>query len=214
MVIPLGGSSVTGAVGFVNGAMELVAQIEAGEAPVPERIYVALGTMGTAVGLALGLRSVGYDTTVVGVQVVPGSVASMEKASELFAATNAFLRTRDRSFPELPVERMGLEIERGFYGGEYGRYTGEAVEAIRLMRREADLELDGTYTGKACAAFLKAASQRTKGDGALLFWNTRNNHPYPPEALAADYHRLPEPFWTYFEEDVQPLDRELNDRGA
>jgi hypothetical protein len=42
----------------------------------------------------------------------------------------------------------------------------------------------------------------------MLFWNTKNSRLLPAEALATDYHLLPEPFHYYFAEPVQPLDRE------
>ncbi|MEX1266808.1 MAG: pyridoxal-phosphate dependent enzyme, partial [Woeseia sp.] len=53
-VIPIGGTSWTGTVGFVNAGLELAAQLEERDAALPERLYVATGTMGTAAGLALG----------------------------------------------------------------------------------------------------------------------------------------------------------------
>ena len=61
-VIPLGGSSPMGAMGYVNAGLELAAQIAAGEIPPPSRIYLALGTMGTAMGLLLGLKAAGVKT--------------------------------------------------------------------------------------------------------------------------------------------------------
>ena len=54
VIVPGGGTSGLGALGFVNAALELSAQIDAGQLPEPELVYVALGTMGTAAGLAIG----------------------------------------------------------------------------------------------------------------------------------------------------------------
>ena len=63
-VIPMGGSSWLGTVGFVAAGLELAAQIADGDVPRPDRLYVGAGTMGTAVGLALGLALAGLRTEV------------------------------------------------------------------------------------------------------------------------------------------------------
>src|SRR2546423_12015654 len=54
-LIPVGGSSAVGALGYVAGTLELVAQLFAlGESP--GRLYYASGSRGTQAGLALGAR--------------------------------------------------------------------------------------------------------------------------------------------------------------
>ncbi len=58
MIVPMGGSSPLGAVGFVNAAFELQEQILKGEISEPDYIYVASGSMGTAAGLILGLKAI------------------------------------------------------------------------------------------------------------------------------------------------------------
>jgi len=68
-VIPMGGSSWLGTVGFVAAGLELSAQIENKEIPLPDRLYVGSGTMGTAVGLALGLAIAELETEVHAVRV-------------------------------------------------------------------------------------------------------------------------------------------------
>ncbi|MGW4284332.1 pyridoxal-phosphate dependent enzyme, partial [Nocardia sp. NPDC004750] len=67
--LPAGGSSPVGALGYVEVACELAAQIAAGELPEPGHIVTAVGSGGTAAGLALGLRLAGLRTRVVGVVV-------------------------------------------------------------------------------------------------------------------------------------------------
>ena len=57
----MGGSNWLGAVAFVNAALELCEQIADAGLPVPDRVYVANGTMGTAAGLALGLALGGME---------------------------------------------------------------------------------------------------------------------------------------------------------
>ena len=203
-VIPLGGSSPVGAIGYVNAGLELAAQIAAGELPLPSRIYLALGTMGTAMGLLLGLKAAGIKTNLQAVRAVPTYVAGMDKCHLLFNRTNEFLREMDPSFPTCTLTPEDLTIREEYFGEKYGMFTPEAVAAATLLRESDGIILDGTYTGKACAAFL--ADLRNDGDEPVLFWNTKNSRALPPEALAADYRLLPAPLHYYFEEPVQALD--------
>ncbi len=47
-----------GTIGYVNAGLELKAQIDEGLLPEPDKIYVPMGTMGTAVGLLILLKKV------------------------------------------------------------------------------------------------------------------------------------------------------------
>ena len=204
-VIPLGGSSPRGAIGYVNAGLELAAQIAAGELPSPSRIYLALGTMGTAMGLLLGLKAAGVKTHLQAVRAVPTYVAGRDKCNFLFNQTNKLLREMDPSFPSCTIGPDDLTIREEYFGEKYGLFTTEALAAATLLRESDGIILDGTYTGKACAAFL--ADVRNDSGEPVLFWNTKSSRPLPPEVLAADYRLLPEPLHCYFDEPVQPLDK-------
>ena len=74
-VIPFGGTSPRGVLGFVNAAFEIAEQVVAGDLPEPDLVYVPLGSMGTAAGLAIGFAAREMKTKVVGVRVLPSEVA-------------------------------------------------------------------------------------------------------------------------------------------
>jgi 1-aminocyclopropane-1-carboxylate deaminase/D-cysteine desulfhydrase-like pyridoxal-dependent ACC family enzyme len=204
-IIPLGGSSPIGVIGYVNAGFELAEQIAAGEIPLPSRIYLAFGTMGTTAGLLLGLKAAGIKVCIHAVRVVDSSIADVDKCYTLFCQTNDLIRKLDTSFPLCSIEEEDLTIHHEYFGEKYGLYTREAIEAATLLRESDEIILDGTYTGKACAAFI--ANARTGSDEPILFWNTKNSRPIAPEALAVDYRRLPISFHQYFTEPVQPLDK-------
>ena len=103
--ITWGGSSWLGTVGFVNAALELVEQMESG---LPDVIYVACGTMGTAVGLGLGLSLAGAHTRVEAIQVVPNVVTNPERFQAMHEQTNEQLAARDKSELSYRVSREGL----------------------------------------------------------------------------------------------------------
>ncbi|MGZ3420985.1 MAG: 1-aminocyclopropane-1-carboxylate deaminase/D-cysteine desulfhydrase [Polyangiales bacterium] len=176
-LIPPGGSSVTGSLGYVDAAEELAGQIARGELPRPNVIFVALGSGGTAAGLLVGLSRAGLlvgsdgapPIEVVAVQVVDPPFASAAQTLSLSLAIR-----RRMGLPltraELARSSAALRIERRFLGEGYGRPTAEGDAATALASLEG-LKLDPTYTAKTFAAALAEARRRTRG-ASVLFWNT------------------------------------------
>jgi len=206
-VIPPGGSSPVGALGFVEAAFELREQVRAGLLPEPDVLYVPSGTMGTCVGLALGLAAAGLETRVEAVRVTTAPYTSLEHAAALFARTLRLLRETCPTFPECALDADRFRIRDEFFGAEYALHTPESAEMVRFARDRMGISLEGTYTGKALAALhADAAAARLRGQTAL-FWNTYNGPPSGPESAAGEYRRLPALLQAYFEQPVQPLDR-------
>ena len=205
-LIAPGGTSALGMVGFVNAAFELKEQIDRGEMPEPDFLYAASGTMGTVVGLLLGLKAAGLRTKVAAVRVTEARFSSLRKAERLFRASCTLLHKADPAFPLLPFPQADFVFIHDFYGEAYGLYTAEAMEAVRLLEETSGLHLEGTYTGKTFAALLgELKSGRLQGK-TVLFWNTHNSHDLSAEIKGMDYKTLPKEFHGYFEEPVQPLD--------
>ncbi len=204
MRIKGGGSSPLGTVGYVNAGLELADQIRAGECPLPGAIFVALGTMGTAAGLSLGLRAAGLDVPVVMIRVVRDTIGNATAWRRLYAATADGLRGLDPRFPKLTAARP--DIRHDYIGPGYARFTPEGMDAVAWAAGEKGLKLEGTYTGKAMAA-LRDAAASMKGK-TLLYWNTYNSRPLPAPALERDWRDLPGDFHTYFTRPLQPLDPE------
>jgi D-cysteine desulfhydrase len=197
-VIPPGGSSPRGTLGFVNAALELDRQIAEGALPEPDVLYVAAGTLGTAVGLALGLALAGRRTLVKAVRVTARSFASDERCRQLFHATNALLTVTDPSVPVLHFPTDHFEFCHDQYGEGYGVATPAADEAVDLARRRLGLSLEGTYTGKALAALVADARSGRLNGKTALFWNTHDSLDHGAELAGVDPRALPEAFQRYF----------------
>jgi len=206
-IIAMGGSSPLGISGFVNAAFELKEQIVKGEIPEPDRIYVALGTTGTAVGLTLGLKAANLKSRVMSVRVVSEGIASPRKMVGLFHKTNSFLHSLDPSFPLFELFDTDISITNDFLGKGYAHFTKEGKEAVRYVEEGEGIKLEGTYTGKAFAALISDAKNQRLRDEVVLFWNTYNSRDFSDVIAHIDYHDLPRCFHRYFEEEVQPLDR-------
>ena len=206
--IPPGGSSPLGAVGFVNAAFELKEQIAKREIPEPDHIYVASGTTGTAVGLMLGLRAASLKSRVISVRVADEQFVNVRKMAKLFHKTNSLLCSSDPSFPELTFSESDVDLRHGFFGQQYALFTKEGMEAVTHMETNEGIKLEGTYTGKALAGLIHDVEKQDLKDKVVLFWQTYNSRDFSDATASVDYHQLPRCFHRYFEEEVQPLDRD------
>lgn len=202
-VIPMGGSSPLGVAGVVNAGMELGVQVASGRLPVPDVVYVPFGSMGTAVGVTLGLALSGLPTRVRAVRVVPDSIADKDRARQLAADTMRLLTGIDSNVPGHEGAPLHMDVIEGFLGDGYGAFTRAGMDAIRLARSSAGLALDGTYTGKTLSAV--AAADDLK-DAVVLYWHTYNSRDMAPLTAGADASLLPAGARAYLERDVQPLD--------
>ncbi len=183
-------------------------QIEQGQIPEPARIYVPMGTAGTYVGLLIGLKALNLKSQIFPVRVVDKHFTDEGKILKLFRDTVTLLCTSDPLFPRVQLSPDEIEINENFLGEGYARFTKEGMAAVALMEETEGIQLDGTYTGKTFAAlFADASQQRIKKDDVVLFWNTLNAEDFSDEIEDIDYHELPKAFHRYFEQEVQPLDR-------
>lgn len=199
-VIPLGGSSWLGAVGFVNAGLEMASQIAAGEIAMPDRIYIATGTMGSSAGLALGLALAELSTELHAIRVVDDFVANPRLFECLLRKTAAMLHRLDPSIPVDLADRARICWRDDFLAGGYAVADSVTESAVKVADDEMGLLLETTYTGKAMAALLHDQLSREYAGESCLFWNTYNSRP-----LHADMKRplntdkLPQAFLSYFD---------------
>jgi len=206
LVIPTGGTSPLGTAGYVNAAFELRDQIQEGIISEPDVIYVALGTMGTAVGLLLGLRAANLKTCLIAVRVVYDNIANPARFMTIFQQTNHLLHSMDPSFPIVEISIKDFVIRNDFFGEHYALFTYEGMKAVDLCKKTEGMHLEGTYTGKTFAAVIHDARKGDLKNKNVMFWNTYNSRNFLPCIHGIDYHSLPKNFHRYFENNVQPLD--------
>ena len=194
MYIPGGGSSALGSIGYVLAALELAEQVRAGQLPEPDRIYVTLGSCGTAAGLLAGLRLAGLRSRLVAVRVVPRIISNGHATVRLANATLALLARMGYHHGARRLTTRDLTVVHDQAGGGYGAPTGRAAEAIALAAQHGGLHLEQTYTGKTLAALVAdGRSGRLGRDATVLFWNTYSSLPLgpllPADASSADLPR-------------------------
>jgi D-cysteine desulfhydrase family pyridoxal phosphate-dependent enzyme len=155
--IPVGGASVTGAIGYVDAARELAGQL----AEPVDWIVVADGSGGTHAGLLAGLDGL---PQILGIDV--GTRPDLDDRVPALAAATAAAVDR-------PTPTGEIHIDHTRFGAGYGKPTPECLEAIRAAARLEGLILDPVYTGKAMAGLIGWIREgRFTDRQSVLFWHT------------------------------------------
>ncbi len=188
--LPAGGSSAIGNLGFVNAALELRDQVEAGEIPQPDYLVVATGSMGTTAGLSVGLKLAGLATKIKAVRVIDRHYGPLP------VVTEGTLLRKCRQLTGYLRTNLGLSIESGgntdlmhdYFGKGYGYETPEGLKAMQIMRK-LDLSCETTYSAKAFAAALDLA--RKEKMKTVLYWHTLNSVKFDMEDSDSRLQLLP-----------------------
>lgn len=163
--IPMGGTTPLGDLAFVEAALELADRVRAGAMPEPEALVTALGSGGSAVGLATGLALAGLRTRVVAVRCSSPSTSS---EAVLAAELRALVAQRYPGRPDLErAARERLVIDGRQIGGGYGQPTASSARAAAQFA-EHGVPLDPTYGAKAASHL--AVDPTTRRGGPVVLW--------------------------------------------
>ena len=164
-VIPVGGSTPLGALGYVAAGLELLAQADAQGRPL-DAIVHASGSGGTQAGLLTALHALGAEVPVVGISV-------SEPRAELEATVAALAGRTAALLGSAAPPRDAVEVQGGHIGADYGQPTAGMREALRLCARLEGLFLDPVYTGKAMAGLIDLVrTGRFARDQTVVFVHT------------------------------------------
>jgi D-cysteine desulfhydrase len=167
-VVPEGGSSGLGALGYVECMRETAAQLRAGLAggPAPFDVIVhACGSGGTAAGVALGAARFG----------VARSVRAMAVCDDAayFEKTIARVAAEARAWDPSLGEAAELVVDDAAKGPGYAQTSREQRATILRVARASGLVLDPVYTGKAMHGLAAAIERGDVPRGArVLFVHT------------------------------------------
>jgi len=197
--IPTFGSSSTCALGYFNAMFELKKQIDAGELPEPDYMFVTAGTGGTMAGIQLGAAVLNMKTKTVGVRITDYIACNERIVASIMNRALKHLNRAGAGIKPMRFRSSDIMMIHNFFGGEYARVTEEGKAARSLLAETEGITLDTTYTAKTMAAmlnYLKDSELKTKN---ILFWhtyNTRDLTPFLDPKLSAQ--DLPEAFQAYF----------------
>jgi D-cysteine desulfhydrase family pyridoxal phosphate-dependent enzyme len=165
-VIPVGGSSGVGALGYAAGTLEIVGQLKELNL-APARLYYASGSRGTQAGLELGARLFGPPYRLCGVAVSGGEDEKRIRAARIANEAAALVGAHAAITPE------ELVTDQRHIGEGYGIATPDGLEAIRLVARHEGILLDPVYTAKAMAALIAdVRAGAVPPDETIMFLHT------------------------------------------
>lgn len=165
-LIPLGGSNVIGATGYVLAMQELMQQLEAERLNI-DFIVFASSSGGTQAGIVLGARVYGFRGNMLGISVDHPAEALQTQVAALATATATHLGLGTLSLADL------VSVNDDYLGEGYARVGESEREAIRLVGRLEGILLDPVYTGRAMGGLIDlirwgAFTRRQR----VLFWHT------------------------------------------
>jgi 1-aminocyclopropane-1-carboxylate deaminase/D-cysteine desulfhydrase-like pyridoxal-dependent ACC family enzyme len=155
--IPLGASTVVGALGFVAAIEEMLSQ-----GILPDVIVHAGSSGGTQAGLVAGVTRFQLPTRVI-------AVSADDSADSIRAGVLSIVR----GIGGLESFDGEIEVDDAWVGDGYGIPTNASREAQSLAARTEALFVDHTYTAKALGALISyIREERFTADQTVLFWHT------------------------------------------
>jgi D-cysteine desulfhydrase family pyridoxal phosphate-dependent enzyme len=161
-LVPYGGSSAMGALGYAFAMQELMEQnVQA------DWIVFATSSGGTHAGLLLGQHVFGYEGKVLGISVDESEQWLKEHVSELASLASEKLGARMEFIPDEVLANAN------YCSAGYAVLTEPEREAIHLFATCEGLLLDPVYTGRAAAGMINLIRKGFfKKDEAVLFLHT------------------------------------------
>ena len=165
-VIPGGGSNPTGALGYVNAALELITQANDLGLKIDHVVH-ATGSAGTQAGLIVGLAGIRSGVPLLGVGREGSAGTPGEKR------LRAGLRHRRSVRRGWRIARDDVMANCDYVGPGYGISTPASIEAIETLARLEGILLDPVYSGKAMAGLIDLARRgRFKKGENVVFIHT------------------------------------------
>ena len=173
-LVPYGGSSPTGALGYAFAVEELMKQMAGfrsfqnfGSLDRVDWIIFGTSSGGTHAGLVLGQRVFGCQGKALGISIDEPVEWLQKNISALASSASEKLGERIEFVP------ADVSANADYCAAGYGVLTGAEREAVRLFARHEGLLLDPVYTGRAAAGMIDLVRKGFfKKDETVLFWHT------------------------------------------
>jgi D-cysteine desulfhydrase len=165
-IIPLGGSNVTGILGYLNAGFEIYQQQMDMDTPF-DYIFDAVGSGGTISGLILAKKIARWGTKIVGVNISRDAAYFRKIVKQLLDECIAMLEF------DINIGVEDIEIVDGFVGPGYAIPTDEEIALIKMVAKLEGIFLEPVYTGKTYWALDSILKSREIPKGAnVLFMHT------------------------------------------
>ena len=185
--VPMGGSNELGTMGYYECAQELDKQIT--EMGIENaRIIVTTGSLGTYMGLFMGLKECNSKVKLTGVCISPSSDPVPAKRALAY-----FKRCKEYFNLDWDATEADFDMINRYHYGAYNNAVADVRESVYDMGRKEGIILDACYTGKTFNAIrLMAKNGEIKPGENIVFIHTGG-----VPGIWGDIHRKP------FEEELK-----------
>ena len=166
--MPVGGSTPTGNLGYINAFSEILDFCDAKSVSF-DKIFVATGSAGTQAGLVAGSIINNWEGKIIGISV------GRERSEQAAMVSSLVKETFEKFSYQCDTDEIDKRVfvDSDYAGDGYRCNTAEAAEAIQLFARSEGIFLDEVYTGKAAAGLLSyAREKRIRENEKTLFIHT------------------------------------------
>lgn len=157
-VIPGGGYSPIGGLGYVDAVVELLGQLNA-RGWKADALVVASGSGCAQSGLLVGTLGMRSGMEVIGITI------NRERETLQHRILREARLLSDLMGIQLELSEEKIQVYDEYLGPGYATPTTEGVEAMRLAAAAEGLVLDPTYTGKAMAGLISLVRSGRLGVG-------------------------------------------------
>jgi len=183
-VIPGGGSNPTGALGYVNCALELLYQANAIGLRI-DHLVTATGSSGTQAGLVTGLKAMNANLPLLGIGV------RAPKATQEALVYDLAVRTADMIGCPGVVVPEDVVANTDYVGEGYGIPAPSTLEAIEIFAQKEGILLDPVYSGKGAAGLIDLCRKGRFAPGErVVFLHTGGSAALFGYTRAFDFSRL------------------------
>jgi len=160
-LVPYGGSSPTGAAGYVFAIQEMLTQIK------PDWIVFPSSSGGTHAGMVVGARLFGFKGKILGISVDETETDLKAHVAKLATELATHLGSPISFSPE------DILVNADYCSSGYGVLTPNETSAVKMFASVEGLLLDPVYTGRAAGGMLDLIRKGffTPSE-TVLFWHT------------------------------------------
>lgn len=165
--IPYGGSSPTGAAGYLFAVEELIDQCKTNAMPLPDWIVFASSSGGTQAGLAAGAQLYLLPSKILGISVDEPEDVLKDRVAEIGSHTLQLVGEDKKLAPE------DILVNADYISAGYGVMTPAEKDVVQLFARQEGILLDPVYTSRAAAGMVDQVKKGFFKKGSnVLFWHT------------------------------------------
>lgn len=166
MIIPVGGSNPTGVLGYINGAVEIVEQLDEMKINL-DYVVSSTSSGGTQAGILLGFKLLKPQVQALGIGVGDPRQELLQDVAALVKGTAEVLGV-DKNI--ISLEELEEKTIDGYGFGSYGAIAKEVIDLIRYVAKNEGFYVDPVYTGKCLYGLIDMIKKGVipKGAGVLF----------------------------------------------